>query len=105
MTRGVAPEKLTLTPDHTFCDPWFNGCIGNDDPMEDGEDTSYGYTRDDISDARIEQLESALRLIATHRAKCHEHDDDMGHERRDFDVEDVILMEHAARIALKGKTK
>jgi hypothetical protein len=91
MTKVVAPEKLTLTPDYSFGDPWFNGSIGNDDPMEDGEDTSYGYTRDDISDApnsnikalcdqlakvsiertnayaRIEQLEQALRFyVANH---------------------------------------
>ena len=50
----------------------------------------------------IERLRSALDLIATHRAKCHEHDEDMGHALRDFDIEDVRLMEFAARTALKG---
>jgi len=47
-----------------------------------------------------------LDLIATHRKKCHEYDDDVGHERREFDVEDVIIMENAARAAvaeLKGQ--
>jgi len=62
---------------------------------------------------RIEELEAklakavgALDLIATHRKKCHEYDDDVGHERREFDVEDVIIMENAARAAvaeLKGQ--
>lgn len=50
----------------------------------------------------IGAMRDALDLIATHRAKCHAHDDDMGHQRRDFDAEDVKLMEYAARAALKG---
>ena len=62
------------------------------------------FNREEIGNqARITELEAALGLIATHRAKCHEHDDDMGHERRGFDVEDIIIMEHGARAALKDK--
>ena len=56
---------------------------------------------------RIEELEAqlakaveALEQIATHRKKCHEYDDDVGHERRTFDVEDMIIMEYAARTTL-----
>ena len=56
----------------------------------------------EVVQARIDTLTEALGLIATHRARCHEYDDDMGHKLRDFDVEDVILIEQAARIALKG---
>ena len=57
--------------------------------------------------ARIEELEAqlakaveALEWCATHRKKCHEYDDDVGHERRTFDVEDMIIMEYAARTTL-----
>lgn len=42
----------------------------------------------------------ALHLIATHRSKCHDYDDDTGGERREFDAEDVKIMEYAALIAL-----
>ena len=56
---------------------------------------------------RIEELEAklakaveALEQIASHRKKCHEYDDDVGHERREFDVEDMIIMEYAARTTL-----
>lgn len=52
--------------------------------------------------ARIEQLEAALTLIRDHRESCHYHDEDMGHALRDFDIEDVCIMEFAARAALKG---
>jgi hypothetical protein len=52
-----APEKITLTPNHLYGSPWSHAYICDNDPMEDGEDTSYGYTRDDISDMRIEILE------------------------------------------------
>ena len=65
------------------------------------------------AEARIEELEAklakaveALEQIASHRKKCHEYDDDVGHERREFDVEDMIIMEYAARTtlaALKGQ--
>ena len=51
-------------------------------------------------EARLEKAVRALDLIATHRKKCHEYDDDVGHERREFDVEDVIIMENAARTTL-----
>jgi hypothetical protein len=58
-----APENITLTPNHLFGNPWSNAYVGDDDPMEDGEDTSYGYIRTDVADARITELESALRRI------------------------------------------
>ena len=61
----------------------------------------------DAAADRIEELEAklakaveALEQIATHRKKCHEYDDDVGHERRTFDVEDMIIMEYAARTTL-----
>ena len=50
----------------------------------------------------IERLRGALDMIATYRAECHAHDDDMGHSRRSFDDEDIKLMEYAARKSLKG---
>ena len=51
--------------------------------------------------ARVATLEAALRVIESHRRKCHEYDADVGDELRDFDVEDVILMEWQARAALQ----
>jgi hypothetical protein len=56
-----APENITLKPNHLFGNPWSNAYIGDDDPMEDGEDTSYGYTRTDVADARIKELEATLQ--------------------------------------------
>tara|TARA_R110000851_G_scaffold322140_1_gene487964 strand:+ start:342 stop:632 length:291 start_codon:yes stop_codon:yes gene_type:complete len=58
-----APEKITLTPNHLFGSPWSNAYIGDDDPMEDGEDTSYGYVRSDIVQARIVELEYVLKRL------------------------------------------
>jgi hypothetical protein len=55
-----APENITLKPNHLFGNPWSNAYIDDDDPMEDGEDTSYGYTRTDVADARIAVLEALL---------------------------------------------
>jgi hypothetical protein len=57
-----APENITLKPNHLFGNPWSNAYIDDDDPMEDGEDTSYGYTRTDVTEARITELEEALRV-------------------------------------------
>ncbi len=47
-------------------------------------------------EAKLAKALEALEQIATHRKKCHEYDDDVGHERREFDVEDMIIMEYAA---------
>ena len=58
------------------------------------------------SEAKLAKAVEALEQIASHRKKCHEYDDDVGHERREFDVEDMIIMEYAARTtleALKGQ--
>jgi len=49
----------------------------------------------------IERLRDVMGLIATHRQRCHDYDDDVGDERRGFDVEDVRIMEYAAAAALK----
>ena len=78
-----------------------------------GDDLEYYVDYDDHKKA-VEELEAklskseallakaveALGEVATHRKKCHEYDDDVGHERRTFDVEDMIIMEYAARNAL-----
>lgn len=50
---------------------------------------------------RVAKLEAALRVIESHRRKCHEYDADVGDELRDFDEEDVRLMEWQARAALQ----
>jgi hypothetical protein len=51
-------------------------------------------------EAKLEKAVEALEQIASYRKKCHEYDDDVGHERREFDVEDMIIMEYAARTTL-----
>ena len=51
---------------------------------------------------RIAELEAALQTISTWRKDCHAYDADMGHELRDFDIEDVKMLEIVARAALKG---
>lgn len=59
--------------------------------------------RDDLK-AKLAKAVEALEQIASHRKKCHEYDDDVGHERREFDVEDMIIMEYAARTTLAELT-
>lgn len=51
-------------------------------------------------EAKLAKAVEALGEVATHRKKCHEYDDDVGHERRTFDVEDMIIMEYAASTTL-----
>lgn len=76
-----------------------------------GSLTTMGSHRMNLEAAdRIEELEAqlraadalaeALRVIESHRRKCHEYDADVGDELRSFDEEDVILMEWQARTAL-----
>ena len=73
-------------------------------------DKGVEYVRADLIEeleAKLVKAVEALEQIATHRKKCHEYDDDVGHERRTFDVEDMIIMEYAARTTLaelKGET-
>ena len=50
--------------------------------------------------AAADKLAEALRVIESHRRKCHEYDADVGDELRPFDEEDVIFMEWQARTAL-----
>lgn len=49
------------------------------------------------------RLRKALTRIAGYRAAAHAYDDDTGHLRRCFDVEEVMLMEAIARAALNGE--
>lgn len=55
--------------------------------------------------ARVMELEAALRVIESHRRKCHEYDADAGYELRGFDEEDVRLMEWQARAALNTQER
>jgi len=58
--------------------------------------------RDDIA-ALSGAIEPALEFIhevARWREKCHEYDEDMGHEPRDFDEEEWDILERAARRVL-----
>jgi hypothetical protein len=56
----------------------------------------------DKYEKRIERLRMALRDIASWRAGAHEHDDDMGHDRRDFvGSDDWEQVEEAADSALR----
>jgi hypothetical protein len=71
-----APENITLTPNHLFGSPWSNAYISDDDPMEDGEDTSYGYTRTDIAHSRevtqIEWVKYLADTVIKHEARIAE---------------------------------
>lgn len=55
--------------------------------------------------ARIEELEKALEMIASWRTSAHEYDDDVGYPRRDFDEETVTEMEGFAKSALAKERK
>gem|GEM_PF-6250376 len=50
----------------------------------------------------IGALRSALTEIRDWRKSCHDHDKDMGHDLREFDVEDLKMMEFCANAAIKG---
>lgn len=66
-------------------------------------DTAEKYIRADLHEAlqaKADALAEDLDTIANYRKACHAHDDDMGHVRRDFDVEDFKLCEAMARTAL-----
>jgi len=56
-----------------------------------------------VGAVEIARLRRALDLFAKHRQRCHDWDDDTGRDRREFDLEDVKIMEHAATSALKAK--
>ena len=75
--------------------------------VEDCDGDWVKYNDYKAASDRIEELQAklakaveALEQIASHRKKCHEYDDDVGHERREFSVEDMIIMEYAARTTL-----
>lgn len=81
--------------------------LREDQPVTQDMGSTMQCALQDAAADRIEELEAklakaveALEQIATHRKKCHEYDDDVGHERRTFDVEDMIIMEYAARTTL-----
>ena len=63
-------------------------------------DIEFAVKRIEELEAKLAKAVEALEQIASHRKKCHEYDDDVGHERREFDVEDMIIMEYAARTTL-----
>ena len=52
----------------------------------------------------IGALLSALTEIRDWRKSCHDHDKDMGHDPREFDVEDLKMVEFRASAAIKGVT-
>ena len=52
----------------------------------------------------IGALLSALTEIRDWRKSCHDHDKDMGHDPREFDVEDLKMLEFRASAAIKGVT-
>lgn len=91
------------------------------------DETYYPWVPDNLTDwdriARVPEMEArilsdatkiadlsiklalarnALEVIRDHRSSCHAYDEDAGHVRRDFDAEDVRLMEEQARIALEA---
>ena len=89
-----APENITLKPNHLFGNPWSNAYVGDDDPMEDGEDTSYGYTRTDVTDARIDVIDWRKMFLAVHdRMQKSGESKEMG----------ARWFSEAARAALKGE--
>ena len=96
-----APEHLWLLPhdgeQRCWCD--------HPDPSGMGhEDEADEYVRADLVaalEAENQRLRGVLEKIANYREETHAHDDDMGHLRRCFDVEAVMLLEDIARAALR----
>lgn len=54
----------------------------------------------DALQAKLDEAVGALDAIATYRKQCHEYDADCGHALRNFDGEDVRLMERQARATI-----
>lgn len=52
-------------------------------------------------DKTIRKMEKALRLISDWRTIAHNHDDDMGIERRDFGEDDIETIEQYASEVLE----
>ena len=79
--------------DRRVCSPAQNSCR-NDWVLDQAADRIVEL------EAKLAKAVEALEQIASHRKKCHEYDDDVGHERREFDIEDMIIMEYAAQSTL-----
>jgi hypothetical protein len=69
--------------------------------LQDRQDDTLRL-RCSTAEARVAQLEAALRDISTHRKQCHDYDRDVGHEPRRFDEDDVDQLERVATAALAG---
>lgn len=115
-----APERIWMDPDIKFpecekqyeCDvraEMLKGQTMSDNTDDMNDFVLLAMARDEAV-SRVKELEAklaaadklaeALRVIESHRRKCHEYDADVGDELRSFDEEDVILMEWQARTAL-----
>lgn len=49
---------------------------------------------------RVQRLREAIEGFTSWRAECHAYDDDMGHERRDFDEDELESLERHAQYIL-----
>lgn len=75
MTPKDAPERVILSPDNRYENPWHNPIAGDGCAIEDGEDSSFEYVRQDTiqatvdaalaeCDATIAKLVEALSRVA-----------------------------------------
>ena len=71
-------------------------------PYEEGLAMELARARERIKEleAKLEKAMEDLGIIATYRKKCHDYDDDVGHDLRAFEEEDVERLEVIARTAL-----
>jgi hypothetical protein len=57
------------------------------------------------AEAENKALREALECISTWRKRAHEYDDDTGYKPREFDEEDLEMVENCAKEALSGPAK
>ena len=120
MTQDTSAEAVGRYNPATYED-WRGMCGGISAVMELHESGRYVRLEDYLAlasqlsaaleaqkaaEAKLAEALVALENIATHRKKCWDYDDDAGHQRREFDAEDVKIMEWQAKATitkLKGE--
>jgi hypothetical protein len=52
------------------------------------------------ADAKLAKAVEALEIVSNYRKNCHDYDDDIGHDLRTFEEEDIERIEALARTTL-----
>ena len=64
------------------------------------EVSQSNYERAKSAEAKLARAVEALEIVSNYRKKCHDYDDDIGHDLRTFEEEDIERIEALARTTL-----